>query len=161
LRAKIDAHLQVSIPPVRTPAAAPATRSPVQPTNASTEVPSQPPIVVESSQNASEPPPPDTNDPEKVLDAWTALEVLSPFTYTSPADLGGGEGSCIATVSSDSLPWLWGRKSRPERRMYYQVVLGSLRTDPAVARLLERYGDSRPERPLARGRAALAVVILD
>jgi hypothetical protein len=45
--------------------------------------------------------------------------------------------------------------------MYYQVVLGSVRMEPAVTRLLERYGDSRPERPSARGRAALAVVILD
>jgi hypothetical protein len=45
--------------------------------------------------------------------------------------------------------------------MYCQVVLGSVWMEEAVARLLERYGDSRPERPAARGPAALAVVILD
>ncbi len=45
--------------------------------------------------------------------------------------------------------------------MYYQVVLGSVRMVPAVTQLLERYGDSRAERPPARGCAALAVVILD
>jgi hypothetical protein len=108
-----------------------------------------------------EPPPPTTNRPEQVLDAWTALEVLSPFTYTRPEGLAGGERQNVVSLSGESLPWLRGRKSRKYYRMYYHIVLGSVRMEPAVARLLERYGNSRPERPSARGRAALAVVILD
>jgi hypothetical protein len=33
--------------------------------------------------------------------------------------------------------------------------------EPAVERLIERYGDTRPEKPGARGKAALAVVVVD
>jgi hypothetical protein len=165
LRAKIDAHLKVS-GSAGTTRPGPPPVSPVPPKPAATVPPPPPkfetgPRASTRPSNPSEPPPPTTNRPDQLLDAWTALEVLSPATFRRPEDLAGGDRRNVISVGRDSLPWLQGRKSRPERRMYYQIVLGSVRMEPAITRLLERYGDSRPDRPSARGMAALAVVILD
>jgi AAA domain len=40
-------------------------------------------------------------------------------------------------------------------------VLGSIELDGALAALVEKYGDTRPERPGRRGKAVLASIILD
>lgn len=165
LAAIIDVYLNLATP--HAPATGAAPSAPPAPSKPATgnpqawadiathvQVPPSPPVP-------PEPPPPTTNRPEQLLDAWTALEVLSPATYTKPERLAGGERRNVVSLSGESLPWLRGRKSRKDYRMYYQVVLGSVRMEPAVTRLLERYGDSRPERPSAQGWAALAVVILD
>lgn len=105
--------------------------------------------------------PPITNRPEHILAAWTALEVLSPPVYVRPEDLAGGDKTRVATLGESALPWERGEKSRPNLRLYYQVVLGSIKMEPAVERLIERYGDTRPERPIARGKAVLAAVVVD
>jgi hypothetical protein len=89
------------------------------------------------------------------------LEVLSPPAYVRPEDLAGGDRMRIATLSESALPWERGEKSRPNQRLYYQVILGSVKMEPAVERLIEQYGDTRPEKPGARGKAALAVVVVD
>jgi len=121
--------------------------------------------VGESSGAKEGPPlppvPPITNRPADVLAAWTALEVLSPPTYTRPEDLAAGDKRRVVTLSELSLPWERGEKSRPNQRLYYQVVLGSIKMESAVGRLIERYGDSREERPGVRGKAALAIVVVD
>lgn len=105
--------------------------------------------------------PPITNQPEEVLSAWTALEVLSPPAYVRPEDLAGGDRTRVATLSESAFPWERGEKSRPHQRLYYQVVLGSVKMEPAIERLIERYGDTRLEKPVAHGKAALAVVVVD
>lgn len=105
--------------------------------------------------------PPITNQPEDILSAWTALEVLSPPAYVRPEALAGGERTRVATLSGSALPWERGEKSRPNQRLYYQVVLGSVKMEPVVERLIERYGDTRPEKPGAHGKAILAVVVVD
>jgi hypothetical protein len=100
-------------------------------------------------------------DADAVLGAWTALEVLSPPLFVRPEDLAGGDGSAVIKLDDRPLPWERGEKSRPGFRLYYQVVLGSVPMEPAIDRLLSKYADDRPERPLARGEAALAVVVVD
>jgi hypothetical protein len=115
----------------------------------------------EASTAPLPPLPPITNRPEGVLSAWTALEVLSPPAYVRPEDLAGGDRTRVATLSGSALPWERGERSRPNQRLYYQVVLGSAKMEPAVERLIERYGDTRPEKPGARGKAVLAVVVVD
>jgi hypothetical protein len=106
-------------------------------------------------------PPPITNRPEEILSAWIALEVLSPRSYIRPEDLAGGDGTCVAKLNEEFLPWERDERSRPRYRLYYQIVLGSIKLEPAVEKLIERYRDTRPEKPGARGKAVLAVVVVD
>ena len=121
------------------------------------------PVVDLPSGAEGEPPPlpPITNRPDDVLSAWAALEVLSPPTYVRPEDLAGGDKRRVSTLNEQSLPWERGEKSRPNQRLYYQVVLGSIKMESAIGRLIERYGDSREERPEVRGKAVLAIVVVD
>jgi AAA domain len=131
-----------------------------QPLPAAAPAPSETPRA-EGRTTPPPPLPPITNRPGEVLSAWTALEVLSPPAYVRPEDLAGGDRMRIATLSESALPWERGEKSRPNQRLYYQVILGSVKMEPAVERLIEQYGDTRPEKPGARGKAALAVVVVD
>ena len=89
------------------------------------------------------------------------MEVLSPPAYVRPEDLAGGARTRVATLGESALPWERGKRARPNQRLYHQVVLGSIKMEPAVERLIERYGDTRPERPGARGKAVLAAVGVD
>jgi hypothetical protein len=105
--------------------------------------------------------PPISNRPEEILSTWTALEVLSPPTFRRPEDLAPGDSRGIASLQDQKLPWERGELSRPNFRLYYQVVLGSIPMQPAVEQLIRRFGDSRVERPTVKGNAILAVVIVD
>ena len=112
-------------------------------------------------QNRSQPTvPPITNAPESILSAWTALEVLSPQTFRKPEDLASGDRT-VARLDRLELPWERGENPPPQRRLYYQIVLGSVRMEPAIESLVQRYGDTRIEKPSPSGSAALAVVIVD
>jgi hypothetical protein len=106
--------------------------------------------------------PPVSNTPERVMDAWTALEVLSPPSFRRPEDLAGGDRGAVAALDGKSVPWAGtGERSRPNKRLYYQVVLGTVDLDAAVRQLLATYVDRRAERPPVRGEAILAVVVVD
>ena len=100
---------------------------------------------------------PVNNNPQSILSAWTALEVLSPPVFKRPEDLVSGDRTRVAWLGADRLPWERGSN----QRLYYQVVLGAVRMGPAVGLLSEYYADTRIEKPRAVGSAALAVVILD
>lgn len=115
----------------------------------------------ETRTRAPPPFPQITNRPEDILSAWTALEVLSPPAYNRPEDLAAGDRARVANLGSSALPWERGGSSRPKYRLYYQIILGSIKMEPAVGRLIERYGDTRPERPASRGKAVLAAVVVD
>lgn len=110
---------------------------------------------------AAGPMPPVTNAPDAILAAWTALEVLSPQSFRREADLAGGDVRAIARLGGSRLPWETGEKSRPGFKLFYQVVLGTIKLDAAVAALVERYGDTRAERFGARGEAVLATIMVD
>lgn len=115
----------------------------------------------ETRTSAPSPFPQITNRPEDILSAWTALEVLSPPAYNRREDLAAGDRMRVAPLASSALPWERGEKSRTKYRLYYQIILGSIKMEPAVGRLIERYGDTRPERPASRGKAVLAAVVVD
>jgi len=100
------------------------------------------------------------NNPTDILDAWTALEALSPQTYKSPSDLAFGFRS-VAYLKSGQEPWITGEKSRPKSSLYYAVYLGAIDMERATTQLLSVYQDSRVERPSISGLAALGVVLLD
>jgi hypothetical protein len=62
----------------------------------------------------------------------------------------------------EKLPWEgFGEKARPNTRLFYQVVLGTVDFGAAIERLLSLYADSRAERPVARGEAILAAVTVN
>jgi hypothetical protein len=110
---------------------------------------------------------PDTSDPEitnvptSILDTWIALEVLAPQTFKRPEAMAGGDRRAIAALG-EKLPWEGiGEKARPNTRLFYQVVLGTVDFGAAVERLLSLYADSRAERPAARGEAVLAAVTVN
>lgn len=111
----------------------------------------------------SRPEPREANSPEAILDVWTAFEVLSPpLSFRHPKDLAGGDLKAIALFDRDPLPWEGeGERARPNTRVYYQIVLGSVDLEKAFAGLLAQYSDSRVERPTARGETILAGVLVD
>jgi len=102
-----------------------------------------------------------TNRPEEILSAWTALEVLSPPSYIRTEDLAGGDRARIVSLNESALPWQRGERSRPNHRLYYQIILGSIKMEPAVKRLIELYGDTDQEKKSARGKAVLAIVVVN
>ena len=90
------------------------------------------------------------------------MEVLSPQVYIRPEDLTAGDKRRVTTLSlSEPLPWERGDKSLPKYRLYYQVVLGSIKMESAIGCLVSKYSDNREDPPPVRGRAALATVVVD
>ncbi len=101
------------------------------------------------------------NVAQNILRTWTVLEVLSPATFRTPADLAGNEPRRVARFDR-GLPWQGGTaKGPPGMRLYFQIVLGSVAMKPAMEQLLHRFADKRPERPQVRGETPLAIVIVD
>lgn len=107
------------------------------------------------------PKPPITNGPENILRTWTALEVLSPQGYRREADLVAGETSRIARFDDRGLPWERGERSRPKKRLYYELILGAIALAPAFEALLKLYADRRPDAPSMQGYSPLASILLD
>lgn len=105
--------------------------------------------------------PPVTNDAQNVLRAWTALEVLSPQGYRRETDLVAGDRKKIARFDEAPLPWETGEKSLPKKRLYYELILGSIELAPAIESLLRVYADKRPDKPSMRGHSPVASILLD
>ncbi|NOR61566.1 MAG: hypothetical protein GQ535_03605 [Rhodobacteraceae bacterium] len=101
-----------------------------------------------------------TNDPQNILRAWTALEVLAPQGYRREIDLVGGDKYRIAYLDR-GLPWENGEKSRPNKRLYYELILGTINLGPAVEALLKLYSDSRPDAPSSNRHSPIASILLD
>lgn len=100
------------------------------------------------------------NSAENILLAWSAIEVLSPQTFLRPEELAGGDSSRVVRLHGPTLPWERPPRKKPFYRLFYQVPLGSIRMQPALEALLERWGDSRPERPSNRRSALLGAITL-
>jgi hypothetical protein len=100
--------------------------------------------------------------PEAILSAWTAIEILSPATFIKPADLADGIAKNLAPISGGKLPW-WdsSKRYREKKRLFYQIILGSIKMAPAIEALLDVYADSREQRQPAKGEAVLAAVLVD
>jgi hypothetical protein len=143
-------------PPITaaTPASATAPRTPVRPPPPRPPRPARPPVE-------TLPVPPISNVPTAILDAWTALEVLSPQGFRKPEELVGGEPWRVAAFDPELLPWERRERVRDKYRLYYQILLGTVAHDPALEILLARFTDARPDRPQSRGEAVLAVVTVD
>ncbi len=100
------------------------------------------------------------NKPKDILDAWTALEALSPQEYKKPKDLAKNSDS-VAYLQNGQEPWFKGEKARPKTQLYYIVYLGCIDLEKATEKLLVIYKDERIERPSIGGLASLGLIILD
>ncbi|MDX3807697.1 DEAD/DEAH box helicase [Bosea thiooxidans] len=109
--------------------------------------------------------PPDAyaDRPADILSAWTALEVLSPFTYAKPSDLVDGDDKRIARLADQLfMPWVnGGEKARPNTQLFYHVVLGAVRMEEATKALLETFVDDDIDRRAERGFAGIATITVD
>lgn len=102
------------------------------------------------------------NRPVDILEAWSALEVLSPYLYRRPVDLANGNSSNLISVASGRLPWDAGSaKAKPNFRVYFHIVIGTIAAKPAMDALVARFNDTRIERPRADGDVVLASVLVD
>lgn len=109
-----------------------------------------------------EPMPPLTNDAVAVLGAWTALEVLNPQTFERPEKLPGAVTDGLVSLQGERLAWEgMGERSKPNYKLFYQVVLGTLDVEKAFGALFDRYTDLRVDRLSARGECMVASLVLD
>jgi hypothetical protein len=102
--------------------------------------------------------------PEKILSAWTALEVLSPSQpYKKPSDMADSDERKIVHFQKfQTPPWFGeGEKSIPKKRLFYQVVLGAVRMEEAAKALLAVYDDKNADRQTASGFSPVATITLD
>ena len=107
--------------------------------------------------------PPEIKDkPDDILSAWTGIEVLSPQSFKKPEELVSNDKWKISYPSNGR--WIWeagGENSQPKKRLYYQIVLGTISMEPAVSALLKVYSDTRAEIPPVQGEAILATIMVD
>lgn len=138
-------------------------KEPRQPKTKSSKVSSVPKIESRSNVIPVDlgPRPDVTNDPVGILRTWTSLEVLSPQSYKREADLVAGDIKRIARLDDPELAWERGEKSRPNKKLFYELIIGSVALAPAVESLLEIYADSRPDKPSMKGFSPVASVLLD
>jgi len=102
------------------------------------------------------------NAPTDILSSWTAMEVLLPNSYKKRYELAPGRDQSIASFERGDLPWAGkGERSRPEKKLFYHVVLGAIFMDKAEGCLLKAFQDKRPERWPAQGCTPIAIVTVD
>lgn len=101
--------------------------------------------------------------PADILSAWTALEVLSPFTYAKPPDLVDGDERRIARLADQLfMPWAnGGERARPNTQLFYHIVVGAVRMEEATKALLEVFVDDDVDRRPERGFAGIATITVD
>lgn len=153
LALKVGAALQPGVP------TSSVDRASVQPSRLSPTVRVIPPLTLVDTVQSYKPLG-DKDDPAAIVADWIALEALSPQTYKRPEEMAGGEKSRIVDLN-DPLPWQRDIKARPNTRLFYHVILGTIDMDRAGADLIKAFGSdeehSRPE----RSKAIIASLLVD
>jgi len=99
------------------------------------------------------------NDPRAILAAWTALEALSPQSYKRPEDMAR-DRSHVALLER-GVPWGPDARGKPNHRLYFEVMLGSISLDRATDELVKVFGeDEERSRPDGK-RAAIGSILVD
>lgn len=100
------------------------------------------------------------NDAQAILAAWTALEALSPQSYKRPEEMASGDRSRV-TLLERGVPWGPHARSKPNHRLYFEVVLGAIALDKATDELVKVFGeDEERSRPDSK-RAAIGSILID
>lgn len=169
LRARIASAMPKRVTPAGTKSTeAPARRAPAPrpssplPTTSRPAPPASPSQPITNFDDVPAMPLPErSNTPERILAAWTALEALSPQTYRRPEDLASGDRRCIADLTTGRVPWGTGERSRPNRQLYYQIILGAVPMDGATEDLVKAFGADEERSQRLREKAAIAAVLVD
>ncbi|MBW8375278.1 MAG: hypothetical protein K0M59_14980 [Stenotrophomonas sp.] len=102
-----------------------------------------------------------TNHATDILDSWSALEVLSPTTFKRRAELASNIAQNIVAIGP-GLPWDGGSaRSKPNFKVYFHIILGTLSAEPAFGQLLRRFQDARVNPPNIKGEVVLASILVD
>lgn len=131
------------------------------PTQASKQEETAIPLTENLGDLPSFPSPQSADQPTAVLAAWTVFEALSPQTYRRPEDLVAGDRRCVAELSDGRIPWGTGERSRPNRKLYYQVILGSIPMGQATKDLVKTFGEDEERSQRVREKAAIGAVLVD
>ncbi|MBP2859407.1 DNA helicase [Dickeya oryzae] len=100
------------------------------------------------------------NDARAILAAWTALEALSPQGYKRPEDMATGDRSRVALLER-GVPWGANARSKPNHKLYFEVVLGAIALDKATDELVKVFGeDEERSRPDGK-KAAIGSILID
>ncbi|MBR7652942.1 DNA2/NAM7 family helicase [Brucella oryzae] len=100
------------------------------------------------------------NDARAILATWTALEALSPQGYKRPEDMAAGDRSRVALLER-GIPWGPNARSKPNHRLYFEVVLGAIALDKATDELVKVFGeDEERSRPDGK-KAAIGSILID
>jgi len=69
----------------------------------------------------------------------------------------------VARFDTEQLPWSSDVRSRPDHRLYYRVILGSMLMEPVTEALVEVFGDdeTRSSSANGKGRAVVAELMLN
>lgn len=100
------------------------------------------------------------NDARAILAAWTALEALSPQGYKRPEDMATGDRSRVAILER-GVPWGPNARSKPNYKLYFEIILGAITLDKATDELVEVFGeDEERSRPDGK-KAAIGSILID
>jgi len=100
------------------------------------------------------------NDARAILAAWTAIEALSPQSYKRPEDMATGDRSRVALLER-GIPWGPNARSKPNHKLYFEVVLGAIALDKATDELVKVFGeDEERSRPDGK-KAAIGSILID
>lgn len=100
------------------------------------------------------------NDAQAILAAWTAIEALSPQSYKRPEDMASGDRSRVALLER-GVPWGPHARSKPNHRLYFEVVLGAIALDKATDELVKVFGEDEERSRPDRRRAAIGSILID
>lgn len=100
------------------------------------------------------------NDARAILAAWIALEALSPQGYKRPEEMASGDRSRVVLLER-GIPWGQTARSKPNHKLYFEVVLGAIALDKATDELVKVFGEDE-ERSRSDGkRAAIGSILID
>ena len=109
-----------------------------------------------------------------VLSAWSVLEILSYQSFNRKAystekerEKEGEEGAKLMLFTNNVAPWEKGIKAPQSKKLFYQIVIGTIDINKAINLLLEKYKAEQTqtkqqyEVPTVEEEAIIGVIMVD
>jgi energy-coupling factor transporter ATP-binding protein EcfA2 len=109
------------------------------------------------------------NEALNVLSAWSVLEILSPQSFNEQKDLAGGKQERVVFFTNNIAPWEKRRKVPRDKKLFYQIVVGTIDLNEAINLLYKKYKTEKPQEdekeeygiPTVTGESIIGVIIVD